>query len=147
MALVRQLIAGDFDDAVALYRILMGEGALLEGKAGRTRFEKILDHEGSAVWGAEVDGHMRSIATLHVLPNMTWGGRPYALIENVVTDEDWQGRGLGRAVMQAAIDDAWDQDAYKIMLMTGKTAQARGFYEKLGFDGGEKHAMTLPGSL
>ena len=51
--------------------------------------------------------------------------------------------GIGRGVMEAIIRAAWDAGAYKIMLLTGKGANARGFYEKLGFDGDEKHGMIL----
>ena len=47
------------------------------------------------------------------------------------------------AVMEAAIDAAWASDAYKIMLMTGRTANAREFYETLGFSGDEKWAMMM----
>jgi hypothetical protein len=45
--------------------------------------------------------------------------------------------------MDHARDTAWAADAYKIMLLTGRTAGARGFYERLGYSGGDKHAMTL----
>ncbi len=45
--------------------------------------------------------------------------------------------------MQAAIDAAWAEDAYKIMLMTGQKRGARGFYEALGFDCEDKFGMVL----
>lgn len=65
------------------------------------------------------------------------------MIENVVTARDQQKQGLGRRAMQAAIDAAWDADAYKIMLMTGKKHGAAGFYKALGFSSEDKHAMVL----
>lgn len=74
---------------------------------------------------------------------MTQGGRPYALIENVVTHAAHRGTGQGRRVMTAVIDAAWNADCYKIMLMTGRSAEARGFYEKLGFGADEKWGMTI----
>ncbi|MEO1364479.1 MAG: GNAT family N-acetyltransferase [Pseudomonadota bacterium] len=83
------------------------------------------------------------MVTLHILPNMTQGGRPYALIENVVTHAEHRGAGHGRQVMEAAVAAAWAADCYKIMLLTGQTAQARGFYEALGFSADEKWGMTL----
>jgi len=97
----------------------------------------------STVFGAEENGAVVAIATVHVLPNMTFGGRPYALIENVVTASSMQGRGHGRAVMETAVAHAWQQGCYKIMLLTGRTARARGFYEALGFTADEKWGMTL----
>ena len=83
------------------------------------------------------------MATLHLLPNMTYGGRPYGLVENVVTLSAMQGQGLGRAVMEAVIAAAWEADAYKIMLLTGKEAGAKGFYYKLGFSNEQKFGMML----
>lgn len=139
----RTLVPEDFDGAVALYHELAGNRGIVGGEPGRALFRSILEHPGTTIHGAEIDGKVVAIATMHLLPNMTYGGRPYALVENVVTLDAFQGRGLGRGVMQSIIDAAWAADAYKIMLLTGRRAQARGFYENLGFDGDEKHGMIL----
>ncbi|WP_189370897.1 GNAT family N-acetyltransferase [Tateyamaria omphalii] len=135
----RTLTVGDRDQAMKLYRHLVGEQPLALGSA----FAALVDHPGTSVWGAFLSDHLVAMATLHVLPNMTQGGRPYALIENVVTHETHRGTGQGRQVMEAAIAAAWAVDCYKIMLLTGRTAEARGFYEKLGFGADEKWGMTI----
>lgn len=141
--LYRTLRPDDFDDALALYRELSGTRPVADGEFGRDCFRQILDREVTAIHGAETDGRVVSMATLHLMPNMTYGGRPYALVENVATLKTHQGQGIGRGVMNALIGMAWAADAYKIMLLTGRRAEARGFYEKLGFDGNEKHGMIL----
>ncbi|WP_323797327.1 GNAT family N-acetyltransferase [Nisaea sp.] len=141
--LYRTLRPDDFDDALALYRELSGTRPVADGDFGRDRFREVLDRDGTAIYGAEMDGSIVSMATIHLMPNMTYGGRPYALVENVVTLKTHQGRGIGRGVMNALIDAAWAADAYKVMLLTGRRAEASGFYEKLGFDGDEKHGMIL----
>ena len=74
---------------------------------------------------------------------MPYGGRPYGLIENVVTLAPHRGQGLGRAVMQALIAAADVADAYKIMLLTGQGRDAKGFFLALGFDADEKHGLIL----
>jgi GNAT superfamily N-acetyltransferase len=134
---------GDLEDALALYRELVGEGDVPAGDAARARFDAVILHPGTTVFGAQVGGRIMSVATLHILPNMTRGGRPYALIENVVTAARYRGRGLGRGVMAALVEAARGQDANKIMLLTGTDTGARGFYRKCGFEGETKHAMTL----
>lgn len=169
---IRRVVAADFVDVVSLYQELMGELPVLQGDAGRRRFQMILDHPGTVILGAAVEqarsnihcddpgrsgdasggriedaptsaGRVVSVATLHLHQNLTHGGRPYALIENVVTAQTWQHLGLARRVMNALRDLAWQQDAYKIMLLTGKTADALGFYQSLGYRGDEKHGLVL----
>lgn len=139
----RPLTSSDYEDARALYVDLVGDIPVPDGLAGRARFAEVLAQGGTVLWGAEVDGRIRAMATLHVLANMTFGGRPYALIENVVTGRHSRGLGLGAGVMEAAIAAAWAAGAYKIMLLTGKTLGAKGFYEKLGFSDQDKYGMTL----
>ena len=87
--------------------------------------------------------HLLGMVTLHILPNMTYLGRPYGLIENVVTRAANRMGGIGRQLMTHAIDYAWSQDCYKIMLLTGKQAKASGFYRKLGFSQDEKFGMIM----
>ncbi len=136
---VRRATSADVPSLLQLYRDLVGQAPLADAAA----VEAVLAHPGTSIWCAEARGAVCAMATLHVLPNVTQSGRPYAVIENVVTSAAQRGLGHGRTVMQAAISEAWAMDAYKIMLMTGKTAQARGFYEALGFSAEEKWAMTL----
>ncbi|MGB0504756.1 MAG: GNAT family N-acetyltransferase [Pikeienuella sp.] len=138
--IIRPLNMTDFTDALALYRELMGDIPVAEDFSA---FQKLLTHDGLTIWGAEVKGAIVSMVTLHVMPNITFGSRPYALIENVVTAQRAQGTGIGRAVMEAAMEAAWAENAYKIMLLTGQDSGAKGFYEKLGFTGDQKHGMII----
>lgn len=140
---VRLLNLSDFEDAVALYRVLVGDIPVPGGAEGEALFSSVLAHNGTYLIGAEVARRIRSMATLHILPNMTFGARPYALVENVVTDAGFREQGLSRAVMERTIEMAWSQDAYKVMLLTGRALGAKGFYQKLGFTSDEKYGMTL----
>ena len=95
------------------------------------------------MYGKVVDGCVVAMATLHILPNVTWGGRPYALVENVVTAAKHRGNGFGRETLEAARDAAWAQDCYKIMLLTGQGRNATGFYESVGFSRDNKFGMII----
>lgn len=138
---VRPLTPDDFAAALRLYRILTRDPVPVS--ADPAAFDAVLRHPGTTVFGMECAGQIVSMLTLHLLPNMTSGGRPYGLVENVVTDPDHRGTGMGRAVMTACVDHACTQDAYKLMLMTGTARDALGFYEKVGFSGHEKHGLVL----
>ena len=140
MALTRPLTARDHAAALTLYRALVKDQAI---ETAPQQFASLLAHAGTTLFGAEDQGTLHAMVTLHILPNITQNGRPYGLIENVVTDPDARGQGYARMVMHAAIDAAWDADAYKIMLLTGQDTGARGFYEKLGFTSDQKYGLQL----
>lgn len=135
----RKLTSQDVQAALTLYRHLVGDQMI----GGADALARVLDHPGTSVFGAFKGDALLAMATLHILPNVTQGGRPYALVENVVTHAEHRGHGHGRRVMEAVIAAAWAADCYKIMLLTGRTAEARGFYEKLGFGADEKWGMTI----
>lgn len=140
---LRDLTRDDFTAAHRLYKDLVGAIDVPDGSIGAARFAEIIAHPGTVIRALDRDGALVSMATLHVLPNMTFDARPYALIENVVTRRAAQGQGYGRMVLQSVIDTAWQAGAYKIMLLTGQRTTARRFYERLGFTSNEKWGMTL----
>lgn len=107
---------------------------------GTAHIEAVLAHAGTSVFVAG-DVALAGALVLHLLPNATYAGRPYGLIENVIVDGTCRGQGYGRALIEAAIKHAAQQKAYKLMLMSGHTRDAIGFYEKLGFSSTEKAAL------
>ncbi|MEL6466719.1 MAG: GNAT family N-acetyltransferase [Pseudomonadota bacterium] len=129
----------DAKAACALYLDLTRSGSV----AAEAHFQSVVDHTGTVVVGAFEANTLIGMGTLHVLPNMTYGGQPYAFIENVVTAQGHRKRGVGRAVLENLIARAWAANAYKIMLLTGQARGARGFYQKLGFNDIDKHGMVL----
>jgi GNAT superfamily N-acetyltransferase len=85
-------------------------------------------------FGTEIDGQLVSTCTLTIIPNLTRMGRPYGLIENVVTHPDYRKQGLGTQILRHALNIAWEQNCYKVMLMTGsKRESTLLFYEQAGF--------------
>jgi GNAT superfamily N-acetyltransferase len=139
----RALNVADYEDTYTLYGALAAGGSLPDFDAGRAIFAQILEHPGTQIIGAADAGKIVSMATLHILPNMTYHMRPYALVENVATHPQRQGEGWGRLVMTAVADAAWAEDVYKIMLLTDQSRGTRAFYEKVGYTADKKHGMTL----
>ena len=140
MPQIRHLTPTDHAAALRLYTELTAPKLVSTDPA---HFNTLLAHPGTTIWGADLNSAICAMVTLHLLPNMTYAGRPYGLIENVVTAEAHRGLGLGRAVMQALAAHAWQQGAYKLMLLTGTARGAVGFYRALGFDADAKQGMIL----
>lgn len=96
---------------------------------------EFLGPRGNAILIGTIDDAFVASCTLVIIPNLTRGGKPYALIENVVTHADWRKHGFGSAILKAAIQRAWDFGCYKVMLMTGsKRPETLRFYEAVGFE-------------
>ncbi len=136
---VRPLTVSDTSDALFLYAAL----TLGPKEVSAQAFHDVLAHPGTTVFGAADDGVVIGMATLHLLPNVTWDARPYGLAENIVTHPAHRQKGIGRAVLEAALSHAWAAQAYKVMLMTGQKRKAKGFYESVGFSSEDKHAMVI----
>lgn len=73
------------------------------------------------------------LALLSFRPTI-WTAGPAALVEELYVVPDLRGRGIGRALMDAAIDLARDAGAGWVELTTGESdREARSLYESLGF--------------
>ena len=95
--------------------------------------------EGVAVFVSEGAGKIASTCMLITAPNLLRGGRAHAYLDNVVTRPELTGRGHGRAVVEAALAEAWARDCYHVLLQSGrKDARVHRFYEKCGFEPGHR---------
>ena len=97
--------------------------------------ERLARYDGSAILLGFCQGVAAASCALIVIPNLTRGGAPYALIENVVTDPQYRKRGFGKALLTEAMNRAWAQGCYKVMLLTGsKKPSTLAFYGDAGFE-------------
>ena len=88
-------------------------------------------------------GRMVSSCACVIIPNLTRGIRPYALIENVVTHSDYRGMGHATACLDYAKALAEREHCYKIMLLAGSREDATlRFYEHAGYNSAEKTAFV-----
>lgn len=87
--------------------------------------------------------HLAATAYLNVIPNLTRSASPYAVIENVVVDEQLRGSGIGKHIMAETLQAAWNAGCYKAMLLTGSRREStHGFYRACGFADDAKTAYV-----
>ncbi len=135
----REAEAKDLKGILGLYPQLSPENADCPPGRARETWDEIMGNPRYGYFVA-VDGE-RIVSTCNItlVPNLTHGCRPYAVIENVVTDGAYRNKGIGRKVMEMAIAFAKKAGCYKVMLLSGAhRTGAHGFYESLGFSGDSK---------
>ena len=136
---VRRASDGDLAGLLALYRHLGPDDPAPTIEQARATWEALIASPMTHVVVADADGLVAASCLLVIVPNLTRGARPFAVIENVVTDPRYRRRGLGTAVLHFAVAAAWDRGCYKVMLASGRTDDATlRFYEKAGFARGGK---------
>ena len=88
------------------------------------------------------DDKIVSSCVLVIIQNLTHHQRPYALIENVITDALYRNRGLATAYLDFAKQIAMQHNCYKMMLLTGsKRESTLKFYQKAGYHSEDKTAF------
>ncbi|MBS1836757.1 MAG: GNAT family N-acetyltransferase [Actinobacteria bacterium] len=133
-AVIRSAGRDDFEAIARLYAQLNVDDPPVSGPAHIEVFEQILDRDGLDIVLLELDGEVLGATYLNVIPNLSRGGRPYAVIENVVIAAHRRGEKLGRRLMDATLDRAWVAGCYKAMLQTGsRTPSTHAYYRACGF--------------
>ncbi|WP_123637843.1 GNAT family N-acetyltransferase [Marinimicrobium koreense] len=58
---------------------------------------------GGCIVGAFTEeGNLLGTCTLNVCPNLSWSGRPYAIIENVIVAANYRNQGIGKQILSYA---------------------------------------------
>ena len=131
---IRPATSEDLAGVLALYRQLNPDDPVLDVASAAPVWAAVLGSGLTTPFVAEIEGRLVSSCTLAIVPNLSRGARAYGVIENVVTDIDHRRTGLGRAVLQVALDKAWKADCYKVLLATGSRRESTlRFYEGVGF--------------
>jgi GNAT superfamily N-acetyltransferase len=144
MATVRLARRDELDELLALSRMLNPEDPPLAPDDVADLWEEMVADDSLDIVVVEHDDRLVAACVLSVTKNLTRGGRSWAVLENVVTHEDYRGQGFGTRVVEDAVDRARERDCYKVMLLTGSDEEWKHeFYESCGFDSGEKTGFTM----
>lgn len=134
--MIREIRSDDFDGLMELYTQLHDNHVPDKTAEVMKLWESILADENHHIIVADVDGRIVSSCVCIIIPNLTHGQQPYALVENVVTDREYRKRGLATECLNYAKNIAENAKCYKLMLMTGSKAESvLNFYERAGYTG------------
>jgi N-acetylglutamate synthase-like GNAT family acetyltransferase len=130
---VRSASESDLSALLTLYSELNPDDAPLPRASADAIWTAISKQQGRTILIAEVDGNVAGTADCIVMPNLTRGGRAILFVENVVVADSFQRRGVGRRLMEAAVQLGESADCYKVQLLAADDEYVHTFYEACGF--------------
>lgn len=140
MTAIREATEEDLPGLVALYAQLKSEGSGLTLDRAREIFARIRKHPNYRVFVAEDGGILGTFALL-IFDALGYRGTPVGVVEDVVVDQQARGRGIGRKMMEFAMEQCRQAGCYKMMLSSNlHREEAHRFYDSLGF---ERHGYSF----
>lgn len=140
--MIREIRYDDFDGLMELYMQLHDNPFPEKNDEILKLWKDIIKDKNHHIIVAEEDGKIASSCVCVIIPNLTRGQRPYAFIENVITDQKYRKRGLATACLDYAKEIAQKENCYKMMLLTGsKQESTLRFYERAGYNRNDKTAF------
>lgn len=97
-------------------------------------FDKIEAAKGQRLLVIEAAGRVIGTASLAIVANLSYRGRPHAIVDNVVVADGERGKGYGEALIRFCLDQAQAAGCTRLSLTTDlRRTDAHRFYERLGF--------------
>ena len=140
--MIREITENDFDGLMELYTQLHDNPFPEKTLEVMSVWNEILNDNNHHIIVIEEDGKIVSSCVCVIIPNLTNSQRPYALVENVITDERYRNRGLATKCLNYAKEIALKERCYKLMLLTSsKKESTLNFYERAGYNKNDKTAF------
>ncbi len=140
--MVREIDENELDELLNLYLYLHEKSVPEMTDHLKNTWETIINDKNHHIIVNEVDTKIVSSCVCVIIPNLTRNVRPYAFIENVVTLEDYRGKGYATECLNYAKKIAEKANCYKMMLLTGSKENATlKFYSNAGYNSSDKTAF------
>ncbi len=140
--MIREAHITDLKQILELY-LYLHETSIPEESVHLTEtWNKIITDDNHHLIVYELDGKIVSSCVCVIIPNLTRNVRPYAFVENVVTLEEYRGKGYATECLNYAKKIAEENNCYKMMLLTGSKRQSTlDFYTNAGYNSSDKTAF------
>jgi len=140
--MVREAVKEDLDELLNLYLFLHEKNIPENSEHLENTWKTIIEDINHHIVVKEINGKIVSSCVCVIIPNLTRNIRPYALIENVVTNEGYRGKGYATECLNYAKEIAIKNNCYKMMLLTGtKSENTLAFYKNAGYNSDAKIAF------
>ena len=140
--MVREAVKEDLNELLNLYLFLHEKNIPENSDYLENTWKTIIEDINHHIIVNEINGKIVSSCVCVIIPNLTRNIRPYALIENVVTNDEYRGKGYATECLNYAKKIAIKNNCYKMMLLTGtKNENTVAFYKSAGYNSDDKIAF------
>jgi GNAT superfamily N-acetyltransferase len=139
--IIREASEADLPAVLAIYaQPDLDAGDVLSLDDARERLARFARYPDYKLYVA-VDAMVVGTFALLVMDNLLHRGAPSGIVEDVGVAPELHGRGIGKAMMQHAMQLCRDRGCYKLVLSSNaKRKSAHAFYASLGF---EQHGVSF----
>lgn len=139
--LIRQATLDDVKAILQIYADALDNGKVLSVEKAQRVFLKQQQYPDYKVFVAEYNQQLVGTFALLIMENMAHMGTPSAVVEDVGVLPSVQGKGIGKLMMEFALNYAREKGCYKLSLSSNlRREKAHQFYESLGF---QKHGFSF----
>ena len=140
--MLREAVKEDLYELLNLYLFLHEKNIPKNSEYLENTWKTIIEDINHHIVIKEINGKIVSSCVCVIIPNLTRNIRPYAFIENVVTNEKYRGKGYATECLNYAKEIAIKNNCYKMMLLTGtKSENTLAFYKNAGYNSDDKIAF------
>ena len=140
--MIREVQRSDLKGLLELYMQLHDNPMPEESPELLEKWNIIMDDKDHHIIVVEENHRIVASCVCVIIPNLTHEQRPYAFVENVITDEAYRGRGFATKCLEYAKEIAMRENCYKMMLLTGsKNPKTLEFYRNAGYNSEDKTAF------
>jgi len=134
--LIRKATESDIPSVLKLYADEdIDNGDVLSLEEATVLFNRFRMYPNYSVYVALIGEKVVGTFELLIMDNLAHRGRPSGIVEDVVMDSEYRSIGIGRLMMEHAMNVCREFGCYKMALSSNlKRERAHQFYENLGFD-------------
>lgn len=139
---IRKATEADLPAILGLYQEPgLDDPEVLDLEEARRIFTRQAQYPDYAVYVAAEGGRVIGTFALLIMDNLAHLGAPSGVVEDVVVHPDRRGQGIGRQMMEFAMQKCREAGCYKLALSSNlKRSRAHQFYDSLGF---QRHGYSF----
>jgi len=138
---IRPATRNDLSAILALMVDIEADDQVLDLPAAEAIFERMHSYPNYTIYVTVAEGKVIGTFSLLIMDNLAHLGAPSGIVEDVVVHSSWRGQGIGKQMMQFAMQQCQKAGCYKMALSSNlRRDRAHKFYDQLGF---QRHGYSF----